>query len=221
MPDPVQKAERTKLKILEQALAQSSVEGLQGLTIGRLASALGVSKSGLFAHFGSKEQLEIAVLHHAAAQFRREVIEPAIRQPRGAARLVLMFELWLARLSSRRLPGGCPFLSAAFEFDDLDGPVRAELVQLETQFRLALVRAIRLSMDVGDLVCEVDPAQLGFEVHALMLAYHFESRLLRAPEARSKVERAFSALLARATGKPDEGYSALLLSFGLGSRLQP
>jgi AcrR family transcriptional regulator len=207
MAERVPKAERTKAKILDYAVAQSSVEGLSGLTLGRLASDLGVSKSGLFAHFGSKERLELAVLQHAALDFRREVIERALEQPRGMARLVALFELWMRRLS--RLPGGCPVLGAAFEFDDIEGPVRDELVLLEGQLRSALARAVRLSIESGEVLAHTDPAQFAFEMHALILAYHFELRLMRATDARSKVERVYSALIARVSGVPDSGYSEL------------
>jgi AcrR family transcriptional regulator len=204
------KAERTRKKILDEALARCSVEGLGALTIGRLAEELGLSKSGLFSHFGSKEKLEIEVLRHAAAAFKSEVLEPALGLPRGAPRLVAIFHLWLLRLTSQRLPGGCPFLAAAFELDDVEGPVRQELVGLEVQFRGALIRAARITVEMGHFRSDTDPELVAFEIHALMLAFHFESRFLRDGSARPHVESSFSALFARHSGSPSEGYEALV-----------
>lgn len=167
--------------------------GLSGLTIGELAEQLGVSKSGLFAHFGSKENLQLAVLAWAAEDFRRAVFVPALTAPRGLPRLQVVFERWLDWVSLRER-SGCVFLSSALEWDDREGPLRDALVAwfgalyqgLEKTWALAVAEG---HVDPGDL------AQRASEMHGIALEFHLDARLLRRPGARERARTAFSRLL--------------------------
>src|SRR5258706_6219006 len=126
---PLRKGERTRSVILDRAAGLASESGLDGLTIGSLAAATGLSKSGLFAHFGSREELQLAVLERTREKFAEVVFRPALAKPRGLERYRAMFERWLDWTESADLPGGCPLLGAAMEFDDRPGPVRDRVIQ--------------------------------------------------------------------------------------------
>jgi AcrR family transcriptional regulator len=187
----------THARILEQALERASVVGLEGLSIGELADALAMSKSGLFAHFQSKEQLQIDVLRHAAQQFVAEVVTPAISKKRGEPRITALFENWLKWAQAARTRGGCVFVSASAEFDDREGPVRRELVELQRQWLGVLSRAGQIAMEEGHFKHDLDPQQFAFELHAILLSFHFQHRLLRNKLAPRRAKLAFRALLER------------------------
>ena len=185
------KGERTRAAILDQALRLVSKAGLDGLTIGTLAEATGMSKSGLFAHFGSREELLLAVLAHGQAQFGEVVFEPALARPRGLPRLRAMFVNWLDWTESADLPGGCPMIGGASEFDDKPGPVRDMLAGGQRTWIETLKRAVRQAVDERQLARDTDPEQIAFEMFGIALVVHHHRRLLGYRKAR---ERALAAL---------------------------
>jgi AcrR family transcriptional regulator len=187
----VSKGERTRAAILDEALRLVSKAGLDGLTIGTLADATGMSKSGLFAHFGSREELLLAVLAHGQAQFTEVVFQPAMTKPRGLPRLRAMFVNWLDWTHSAELPGGCPMIAGAAEFDDKPGPVREMLAGGQRTWIETLKRAVRQAIDEGQLASRTDPEQIAFEMFGIALVVHHHRRLLGYKKAR---ERALSAL---------------------------
>jgi AcrR family transcriptional regulator len=160
--------------------------GLEGLSIGALADVTGMSKSGVFAHFGSREELQISVIREYHVKFEEEVFFPAVRMPRGLPRLNAMFENWIKRVSVE-IDSGCIYISGAVEFDDRPGPVRDALAGMVMAWHAAIERAIHMAMEEGHLRAGTDPLQLGFEIHGLILALHHDARFLRNPGA---VERA-------------------------------
>jgi AcrR family transcriptional regulator len=191
------KGEETREAILDTALALASTGGLEGLSIGTLAQAVGLSKSGLFAHFGSKEDLQIAVLRTAAERFVREVIAPALRTPRGEPRVRALFERWLGWEQASYLPGGCPFMAVSAELDDRPGPVRDYLVQTQRDWLDALANSARIGMAEGHFRADLDPDQFAWELYSVILAFHQFNRLLRDPSTPERCRRAFEGLLAR------------------------
>jgi AcrR family transcriptional regulator len=189
------KGERTRLSILERAVDLASLEGLEGLTIGRLADDLGMSKSGLFAHFGSKEDLQLAVAEAAAERYIREIFTPALQEPRGYPRLVAICVSWLSYIQRGVFPGGCFFAAASFEFDSRPGPVRDLIRRLMDDWIGALERAIRMARDEGHIDPEVDPAQLAFELNALFFSANFAFHLRDDKQALERAERAVRSRL--------------------------
>lgn len=190
------KGQETRDQILRQAMRIASTQGLEGVTIGDLARRMELSKSGLFAHFRSKEKLQVAIVEATAETFVRRVVRPAIAQPRGEPRLVAIFENWLA-WASTALPGGCLFVAAATEFDDRPGAVRDSLVLRQKDWIATLSKAARLAQEEGHLRADVDPDQIAFEIHGFMLGAHHAYRLLDDKQALVRARRAFDALLSR------------------------
>lgn len=186
----LQKGQQTRAAILDAALRLASQRGLEGLSIGVLAEAMQMSKSGVFAHFGSREELQISVIREYHNRFEAEVFMPALGEPRGMRRLRAMLDAWLQRMSVE-LHSGCIYISGAVEFDDRPGPVRDALVDMVKSWHSALHRAIGLAVEEGHLVPDTDPPQLLFELHGLILSVHHDARFLRAPGA---IERARIAL---------------------------
>jgi AcrR family transcriptional regulator len=197
-PGSVQtKGERTRAAILDQALRLVSKAGLDGLTIGTLADATGMSKSGLFAHFGSRDELLLAVLAHGQAQFGEVVFQPAMAKPRGLPRLRAMFVNWLNWTESAELPGGCPMIGGASEFDDKPGPVRDMLAGGQRTWIETLKRAVRQAVDERQLVANTDPEQIAFEMFGIALVVHHHRRLLGYRKARERALTALDSLLQR------------------------
>lgn len=195
------KGEATYERIIARALTLASGVGLEGLTIGELARDLGLSKSGLFAHFRSKEQLQLDVLDAAAEHFRRLVFHPALQVPRGRPRIESIFEHWLGWVLSEELQGGCIFLAGAAEWDDREGPVRERLVSWFAALDRGLSKAVRLAIDEGHFANEVDPLQFASEWHGIVMKYHLDVRLLRSPAAEAHARHAFEGLVQRALPK--------------------
>jgi AcrR family transcriptional regulator len=193
------KGASTRESILQQAVDLASLNGLSGLTIGSLADHARLSKSGLFAHFGSKEALQIAVLEAAAERFNRVVVKPAWRAPRGVARLRAIFEHWLEWERTESGRGGCVFFAASAELDDRDGPVRDTLVAIQRQWRDALARVARRAAEIGELRPDLDAEQFAHDLFGIMFAFHFAGRLMREPDAELRVRNAFDALLMAAS----------------------
>jgi len=196
------KGEQTRETILLHALGLATQVGFEGLTIGRLADDLKLSKSGLFAHFGSKENLQVKVLEVASRRFVDEVVRPALAAPRGVRRVRALFERWLAWETSPSLPGGCPFNAAATELDDRPGPARDYVVKSQRDWLETLANTARTAVQEGDFSRELDCEQFAYELQSIMLGYSHAARLMKDPKARARTERAFEALLARAAAVP-------------------
>ena len=197
----LQKGQQTRAAILEAALGQASHMGLEGLSIGALAEAMGMSKSGVFAHFGSREELQIAVIREYHARFEDEVFFPAVREARGLPRLRALFEHWLRRVSVE-VDSGCIYISGAVEFDDRPGPVRDALATMVRDWQAALARAIHLAIEAGHLRDDTDPLQMLFEVHGLVLALHHDARFLRLPGATERARMGFERVVERSLAAP-------------------
>jgi AcrR family transcriptional regulator len=191
------KGERTRAAILDAALRIVSKAGLDGLTIGTLADATGMSKSGLFAHFGSREELLLAVLAHGQAEFTEVVFQPAMVKPRGLPRLKAMFTNWLDWTESAELPGGCPMIGGATEFDDKPGPVRDMLAGGQRTWIETLKRTVRQAIEEGQLGPDTDPEQIAFEMFGIALVVHHHRRLLGYSKARARALAALDKLLLR------------------------
>ena len=191
---PLQKGQQTRAAILEAALGLASHVGLEGLSIGALAEVTRMSKSGVFAHFGSREELQISVIHEYHAKFEEEVFHAAMREPRGLPRLRALFERWVKRVSVE-LDSGCIYISGAVEFDDRPGPVRDALASMVVAWHGALERAIQIAVAEGHLVPDTDATQMLFELHGLILALHHDARFLRLPGALDRAHLAFEHVL--------------------------
>ncbi len=188
------KGQQTRAAILEAALGQASHMGLEGLSIGALAEVTRMSKSGVFAHFGSREELQIAVIREYHARFEEEVFFPAVSEARGLPRLRALFDRWVGRVSVE-LDSGCIYISGAVEFDDRPGPVRDALASMVRAWQAALQRAISLSIEAGHLQPDTDALQMLFEIHGLILALHHDARFLRLPGAVDRARRAFDRIV--------------------------
>jgi AcrR family transcriptional regulator len=203
------KGERTRAAILDEALRLVSKSGLEGLTIGTLADATGMSKSGLFAHFGSREELLLAVLNHGQQEFIEVVLNPALKKPRGVPRLRAMFVNWLDWTESADLPGGCPMIGGAAEFDDKPGPVREMLASGQRGWIETLQRAVRQALEEGQLQPSTDPEQIAFEMFGIALVVHHHRRLLGYRKARERALAALDALLDRHALAPGKSLRAV------------
>lgn len=190
----------TREAVLREALVQSSRVGLRGITIGGLAEATGMSKSGLFAHFKSKEQLQVDTLMFAGGSFARLVLGEALKAPRGEPRAQALFDRWLGwdGYADYALPGGCIFVTASREFDDEpDGPVRDALVRGQLDWRDSVEAIFRTGIDEGHFRPDADPRQFSTDLLGIMLSYLFAARLFRERTAAAdRARHAFSRLLA-------------------------
>ena len=191
------KGEQTRASILDEALKIARRLGLEGLTIGTLADATGMSKSGLFAHFGSREDLQLAVLEHGARQYGDMVLMPALKIDRGLPRLRALFERWLDWTLQTATPGGCIMISTAHEYDDRPGPIRDAAVEMQRRGIGVSERAVRLAVEEGHLKGDTDHEQIAFEMLGIVLASHNHGRLLGDKTARKRALAAFDALIAR------------------------
>ncbi len=187
---------RTRRAILEKAVDIASAEGLEGLTIGRLATELSMSKSGLIGHFGSKEELQLAVVETAREIFLESVVMPAMKADEGAPRLLGLCSHWLAYARAERFRGGCFFSAAAAEFDGRPGPVRDRIVQLMREWLDGLEAVISDAKRLGHLHRDVDAKQLAFELHALEMGANWAFQLFGDREAPARAHRAIRERLA-------------------------
>jgi AcrR family transcriptional regulator len=188
------KGQQTRVAILDCALIIAGRKGLEGLSIGLLATEMKMSKSGVFAHFGSREALQLAVIQDYHARFEEEVFRPALKCLRGLPRLARMFDLWVERIAIE-VSSGCIYISGAVEFDDCPGLVRDALVDMLRTWHHALERCIELSIERGHLLSHTDKCQLVFEMHSLILGFHHDARLLGNPRAPSMALTGFKRLL--------------------------
>ena len=192
----LQKGQQTKAAIVEAALGLATHIGLEGLSIGALADVTGMSKSGVFAHFGSREELQISVIREYHTRFEQEVFYPAMSAPRGVARLSALFDNWMKR-TSIEIDSGCIYISGAVEFDDRTGPVRDALASSVLTWHAAMRRAIEQCKDLGELRADTDADQMLFQIHSLILALHYEARFLQTPGSMGRAVQGFQNILAR------------------------
>jgi AcrR family transcriptional regulator len=190
------KGEETRATILETALRQASGGGFEALTIGTLAERTGLSKSGLFAHFGSKEELQIATIEEAGRRFTEVAFLPALKTPRGLPRLRALFANWLQWTERSGLPGGCPILTAIMEFDDRPGPVRQAILHQQQRLEDEMGRAVQMAVEMGHLTAGTDPRQMVFEMVGILSAFYVARRLHRDPQAEARADAAFERLVA-------------------------
>ena len=193
------KGEHTRSAILDAALAQASEAGFESLTIGSLAEQAGLSKSGLYAHFGSREELQVAAIEAAAARFTEIVFLPALKARRGLPRLRALFDRWLDWTVRGGLTHGCPMHAAAVEFDDRPGPVRDAVVEHFARLERELGRAVELAVEQGHLRADLDVGQFVFDMLGMIFAYHHGARLFDVARAESRVRVAFERLVAAAS----------------------
>lgn len=194
MNAPLNKGELSRQVILRVALDQARRSGLESLTIGALAEELGRSKSGVFAHFGSREDLQLAVIDAGATQFIEEVFMPSLKEKRGLPRMRKLFTTWLERVSDLA-PGGCVFVLGAAEFGNAEGKVKAKIADLQDQFRKTLAKTVALTLEASSKT-KADPEQLAFELFALILGVHHDARMFDAKTARKRGEAAFERIVA-------------------------
>ncbi len=199
----LQKGQQTKAVILDAALGLATQIGLEGLSIGALAEVTQMSKSGVFSHFGSREELQISVIREYFIRFEEEVFAPAMNAARGLPRLQALFRNWMNR-TSVEIDSGCLFISGAVEFDDRPGPVRDALAGSVRTWLAAMHRAVVQSIEAGHLSADADAdsAQISFEIHALILALHYEARFLKTPGAIARAHAGFDNILARYSKQP-------------------
>jgi AcrR family transcriptional regulator len=188
------KGEATREAVLDQATRVASRVGLQGLTIGSLAAQAHLSKSGLFAHFRSKQSLQLQVVEHAASLFVDSVVRPALAAPRGEPRVRELFERWLGWCGGDQ-PAGCVFVVASTEFDDEPGPVRERVVRAQRDWLETIATVFRTGVTEGHFRADANAEQFAHDLYGVILAYHHARRLLRDPQAESRARRALDRLL--------------------------
>jgi len=189
------KGEITRAQILSAAVEQASAHGFESLTIGSLAERTGLSKSGLFAHFGSKAELQMAVLEDAARQFTDEVFLPALKAPRGLKRLRALFESWIEWPARANLPGGCPIHVASREYRHTPGPMHDAVMEREKLLARELRKAVNLAIEAGELAPRTDPDQFAFEMVGLVLVVFQGEMIAGTEEAHRRGRVAFERLV--------------------------
>jgi AcrR family transcriptional regulator len=185
---------QTKAAIVEAALSLAAEVGLDGLTIGNLADVMHMSKSGVFAHFGSREELQVSVVWEYHHHFRAEVFEPALAQPKGLPRLRALIDNWVSRISAE-LASGCLFTSGAVQFETQDGPVREALTESVSSWLAALGRAVEQAKAEGHLRQDCDAALIALQIHGLILSLHYQTRFLKNHDALALAALGFDQLL--------------------------
>lgn len=186
---------------MDEALSQASLVGLGGVSIGGLATSLGLSKSGLFAHFGSKETLQLAVLEKVVDRFTERVIRPGLRPGSGKTKLERLFDGWMKWGQNRDYPGGCPLLAASIEFDDQPGPLCDYIVQQQSLWMSLLSNLAERAVREGDFHKTLHPRQFAFEMNAIGLGCSFGISLFRDPQSTKLAHSAFQRLLRDAQPK--------------------
>lgn len=195
------KGDMTRAAIVEQALAIAAREGLEGLTIGTLADRMQMSKSGVFAHFGSREDLQLAVLNEYVRRFIDEVLRPSVKKPRGLPRLEAILDRWVGFLA-REISLGCIMIAGAVEYDDRPGPQRDAMVGIIAGWKAELLKSIRQAVREGHLAADTDAQQMAFEIYGLMLAMHQDARLLRSSDSTRRARVGLRRLLDAARALP-------------------
>ena len=195
-PKGLQKGQQTRTAIVQAALGLATQIGLEGLSIGAVAEVMRMSKSGVFAHFGSREDLQISVIREYYTRFEDEVFTPALAQERGLPRLRALFQNWMRR-ASVEIDSGCLYIGGAAEFDDRPGIVRDALVSAVSAWFQAVGRSVTQAKEEGHLRLDADAQQIAFETHGLILALHYEARFLRKSGSAARASRGFEHILAR------------------------
>ena len=191
-------AAKTRSDILRVAVDIASAEGLEGISIGRLATEMSMSKTGIFAHFGSKEQLQLATLDTAKQIFVEQVVQSALQKPRGVPRLMTMLENWLGYVERIVFRGGCFFAAASAEFDSRPGVVRDQIAELTRSWLAALQEEIAVAVLSKELTRSIEPAQLAFELHAYVQEANWAFKLFNDESAFARARRAIHSRLASA-----------------------
>ena len=192
----MKKGSETKEAILKAALDFTSKLGLESLSIGELAKKVGMSKSGLFGHFNSKEKLQQMVIDYAAENFTANVIKPALQLPRGIPRIEGIFNNWI-KWSHTFFTGGCPFVAAAFEYDDRPGPVRDHIKEYQHTMINSFQRAAEIAKEEGQFKSDLDTKQFAFEFYSIMLGFHLYQRLLQDADTNTLHQNSFQSLIER------------------------
>lgn len=191
---PSTKGEETRAQILDAAVQMAAEGGFEALTIGSLAEKTGLSKSGLFAHFGSKLDLQIATLDEAARRFTEAVFQPALKAPRGLKRLGALFEGWIDWPGRASLKG-CPLNSASEEYNHQPGPMRDAVIDRQRLLERELAKAAKMAVDAGELETETDTMQIAFEMVGIVLSYYRCEQLLGHDVARQRAMKAYARLI--------------------------
>lgn len=189
------KGEETRAAILDAAVRHAGVAGFDALTIGTLATQTGLSKSGLFAHFGSKEELQIATLDEAVRRYTEVAFMPSLKAPRGLKRLTAMFENWLHWTESCGLKA-CPMMSASTEFDDKPGAMRDAIAQHMQRLNQEIMRSVQVAIETGELKTDTDPEQFAFELFGIIASCYRSRNLFKDGNANLRAQQAFKRLLA-------------------------
>ena len=189
------KGQRTRTSILEVAAALATEEGLDPLSIGRLAEATGMSKSGLFAHFGSKEELQLATVEHAAKLFVAEVIDPARSAPKGLARVWALCDHMIGYSERQVFPGGCFFAATSFEYNNRPGPVRDRIESMIRSWLSYLEHAVEQAQEAGELDVNASAREISFQLDAFAQASNAQYQLFRDPQVFDDARRAIQERL--------------------------
>ena len=196
------KGEETRAIILEAAVQHAGVHGFDALTIGGLAEQTGLSKSGLFAHFGSKEELQIATLDEAVRRYNEVAFIPAMKAPRGLRRLTLVFDNWLEWIERSGLKA-CPMIAANTEFDDRPGPMRDAVVQHMQRMNDEIMRGVQMTIDTGEFAADADPEQFAFELFGIISSCYRSRNLFQDPKAKVLARKAFDRLTSSNLNQPN------------------
>jgi AcrR family transcriptional regulator len=188
----------TRDRILQTGLALMSQAGLGGVTLGVLADQVGMSKSGLFAHFRSKEAVQVELLNHMSEFAAERVLKPSMIAEEGLPRLRALVHNWFGWAQRAGLPGGCPVAAGLFEFDDIEGQVRNKILEMESSFRRMLIDLVQRAVDLGHLRPNLDVEQFVWELCGIYLGHHAAHRFLRSADADARAQTAFEALIDRA-----------------------
>lgn len=189
------KGEETKSSVLGKALSLATQVGLEGITIGKLADHVGMSKSGLFAHFSSKENLQVAILDEAVERFVAFVIAPALKKPRGEPRVRALVDRWLEWSKAEFLPGGCIFVTAGVELDDRPGPARDRFVAAQKDWLATLAHAAKIAIDEKHFRKDLDTEQVAHEIFSIAYGYHFLRRIHDPKESEKRARAAFERVI--------------------------
>jgi AcrR family transcriptional regulator len=194
----MKKGDQTRMAIIEQALNRASLVGLGGISIGGLAADLQMSKSGLFAHFGSKEALQESVLSEVVDRFVAKVIRPALKESTGVRRIQTLMESWLGWSEAKKFPGGCPLMAASIEFDDQPGPLRDYVAKQQADWLGLIEKCAARAVSEGDFSDSLDLAQFAFEFNAIGLGFNYAQRLHNDVRATQYARTAFDRLISSA-----------------------
>ena len=207
LPIKLSKGEETRAVILEAAVQHAGVHGFDALTIGVLAEQTGLSKSGLFAHFGSKEELQIATLDEAVRRYNEVAFIPALKAPRGLRRLSVVFDNWLQWIERSGLKA-CPMIAANTEFDDRPGPMRDAVVQHMQRLNYEIMRSVQMAIDTGEFTTDTDPEQFAFELFGIISSCYRSRNLFDDAKANMRARRAFDRLTSSSMVQKNSGGNA-------------